>query len=333
VAINAGPAGTNCSYTWSGNGFSSDSVNVSITPAASGVYNLFVKDTVTGCSTGVNIAVTVKQPPAQTICYVTVDSASTHNIVIWEKLDKYATDSFIIYREASTNNYVEIGAVQRDSLSEYHDYGANPNVTAYRYKIAAMDTCGEYGTLSPYHNTIHLQYLGSGNLIWNVYEIENDTATPVSSFDVYWDTLANGNWAVMLNLPGNQYTATDVNFGMHPNAKYRIVANWAYSCTPARGSNNEVLSNIIQLSPSGINNIESGQSISLYPNPAANELMISAGSSVVQEVSMLSSDGKLVATYYHPVNNKLDVSQLASGIYIAEIKINDTFSRIKWVKM
>jgi hypothetical protein len=137
----------------------------------------------------------------------------------------------------------------------------------------------------------------------------------------------------MLNLPGNQYTATDVNFGMHPNAKYRIVANWAYSCTPARGSNNEVLSNIIQLSPSGINNIESGQSISLYPNPAANELMISAGSSVVQEVSMLSSDGKLVATYYHPVNNKLDVSQLASGIYIAEIKINDTFSRIKWVKM
>ena len=329
-----GTAATDCSYTWTGpGGFSSTSVDPVVTPSVSGVYHVLVKDTLTYCSVGVNIDVTVKQPPAQTICYVTVDSASTHNIVIWEKLDKYATDSFIIYREASTNNYVQIGAVQRDSLSEYHDYGSNPNVTAYRYKIAAMDTCGGYGTLSPYHNTIHLQYLGTGNLIWNVYEIENDTATPVSSFDVYWDTLANGNWAVMLNVPGNQYTATDVNFGMHPNAKYRIVANWAYSCTPARGSNNEVLSNIIQLTPTGVNNIGPGQSVSLYPNPAANELMIIAGSSMVQQVSILSAEGKLISTYSNPVNNRLDVSQLASGIYIAEIKINDMISRIKWVKM
>jgi hypothetical protein len=333
LALNAGPAGTDCSYTWSGNGFSSSSVNVSITPAASGVYNLFVKDTITGCSTGVNIAVTVKLPPAQTICYVTVDSASTHNIVIWEKLDKYATDSFIIYREVSTNNYVQIGAIQGDSLSEYHDYGSNPNATAYRYKIAVLDTCLNSGVLSPYHNTIHLQYLGTGNLIWNVYEIENDTTTPVSSFDVYWDTLANGNWSVMLNVPGNQYTATDVNYGIHPNAKYRIVANWAYSCTPARSSNNEVLSNIIYIGPNGISPVGSVSNISLYPDPAANELMISAGSAVIQEVSMLSADGKLVSTYYHPVNNKLDVSLLASGIYIAEIKIHDTISRIKWVKM
>ena len=332
VTLGGSPT-ANCSYAWTSTGFSSNSVDVTLTPSASGTYHVLVKDTITQCSTGVNIAVTVKQPPAQTICYVTVDTASTHNIVIWEKLDKYATDSFIIYRETSTNVYTEIASIPRDSLSEYHDYGANPNVTAYRYKIATLDTCANYGVLSPYHNTIHLQYLGSGNLIWNVYAIENNSTTPVASFDVYWDTLANGNWQVMLNVPGNQYTATDINYSMHPIARYRIVANWSYSCTPTRGTNNEVLSNIISIKPGGINLLEAGQNVSLYPNPALNELMINCGTAHVEQVSILSADGKLISSILHPINNKLDVSQLEAGIYIAEITVNNEIQRIKWVKM
>jgi hypothetical protein len=333
LTIGGGVADTDCSYTWTGGGISSGSVDVTVTPSVSSTYHVLVKDTISGCSTGVNISVTVKQPPPQTICFVTVDTASTHNIVVWEKLDKYATDSFIIYRETSTNVYTEIASIPRDSLSEYHDYGANPNVTAYRYKIATLDTCANYGVLSLYHNTIHLQYLGTGNLIWNVYEIENTSITPVSSFDVYWDTLANGNWQVMINVPGNQYTATDINYTMHPNARYRIVANWSYSCTPSRSANNQVLSNIIRIPPAGINTPGPGQSISLYPNPAMNELMISCGTDQVEEVAILSADGKLVSSILHPVHNRLDISRLAEGIYIAEIKISNTIQRIKWVKM
>jgi hypothetical protein len=324
-----GTSSTNCSYTWTG-GTSSSSVNPTVSPAANSTYHLFVKDTVSGCSSSGNTIVDVKYAPAQTICFVTVDTASTHNIVVWEKLDKYATDSFYIFRETTTNNYTRIAAVHRDSLSEYHDYTANPNVTGYRYKISAGDTCNNTSTMSPYHNTIHLQYLGGGNLIWNVYEIENATQTPVSSFDVYWDTLANGNWQVMINVPGNQYTATDINFTMHPTARYRIVANWSYSCTPTRSSNS-VLSNIIQLAPNGINTIDATQSISVYPNPAKNELIINA-STQIQEINMVSPEGKLVAIM-HPVNNRIDVSHLADGIYIAEIKVNDVVQRIKWVKM
>ena len=334
TSLNLGGAPvTDCSYRWTGGGLNSNTVDVTVTPSVSSIYNVFTKDTITGCSTGVNIAVTVKQPPAQTICYVTVDTASTHNIVIWEKLDKYATDSFIIYRETSTNVYTEIASIPRDSLSEYHDYAANPNVTAYRYKISTQDTCLNYSVLSPYHNTIHLQYLGSGNLIWNVYAIENNSITPVSSFDVYWDTLANGNWQVMLNVPGTQSTATDINYAMHPNARYRIVANWSYSCTPSRGTNNEVLSNVISIKPGGINPLAAGQSVSLYPNPALNELMISCGTAHVEQVSILSADGKLISTTLRPINNKLDVGQLEAGIYIAEIIVNNETQRIKWVKM
>lgn len=325
-----GTSVTDCSYSWTG-GTTSSSVNPVVSPASSSIYHVLVKDTVTGCSVKGNTTVTVKTPPAQTICFVTVDTASTHNIVVWEKLDKYATDSFYIFRETSTNVYTQIAAIHRDSLSKYHDYAANPNVTAYRYKISAKDTCTNTSAESPYHNTIHLQYLGSGNLIWNVYEIENDSVTPVSSFDVYWDTLANGNWQVMVNVPGNQYTATDIYFTRHPTARYRIVANWSYSCTPTRGTNNQVLSNIIQLVPNGISSIDAGQNVSIYPNPAKNELFINS-TSEVQEVSMISVEGKLVATL-HPVNGRIDVSSMANGVYIAEVKVNNTIQRIKWVKM
>ena len=330
TATLGGTSSPDCIYSWTG-GTTSSSVNPSVSPAASSTYHLFVKDTISGCSVSGNTTVTVKAPPAQTICFVTVDTASTHNIVVWEKLDKYATDSFYIFRETSTNVYTQIAAIHRDSLSEYHDYAANPNVTAYRYKISAGDTCANVGVESPYHNTIHLQYLGGGNLIWNVYEIENVSSTPVASFDVYWDTLANGNWQVMINVPGNQYTATDINFGRHPTARYRIVANWSYSCTPSRSANNQVLSNIIQLGPSGINSIDAGQTLSIYPNPAKQELFINSTLDI-QEITMISAEGKLVATM-HPMNGRIDVSALADGIYIAEIKVNNTIQRIKWVKM
>jgi hypothetical protein len=318
------------SYTWTGSGLSSTAVNPVVSPASNSTYHVLVHDTVTTCSTSGTTTVTIKQPVAQPICFVTVDSASTHNIIIWEKVDKYATDSFHIYREVTTGVYNEIGAVHRDSLSEYHDYAANPNVTAYRYKISAKDTCGSGNTLSHYHNTIHLQYLGTGNLIWNVYGIENET-TPVNSFDVYWDTLANGNWQIMLNVPGNQYTATDINFSQHPNAVYRIAANWAYTCTPSRGSSSQVLSNVIAISPNGISSVSS-ERLSLYPNPAKNELVISGGAAV-QEVSMVAMDGKIAATFYQPINNRLDVSLLPDGIYIAAIKVNGHIEHVKWVKM
>jgi hypothetical protein len=93
-----------------------------------------------------------------------------------------------------------------------------------------------------------------------------------------------------------------------------------------------VLSNFIQISPSGIASVGSDQRLNLYPNPAHNELMISSPS-LVQQVSIIDAEGQIVSTTINPINNRVNISQLADGIYIAEIKVNDTIQRIRWTKM
>jgi hypothetical protein len=203
--------------------------------------------------------------PKQEICVVTTDSAATHNIVVWEKTDNDAADSFYVYRETSTGIYTRIGAVHGDSLSEYHDYAANPGSTAYRYKLSVTDTFGHEGEMGAYHNTIHVQYLGTGNLSWNQYTING--TTPVTTYDVLCDSLANGNWYVMLSVPGNQTTATDINFANHPNALYRVVANFPFSCTPGR-STNQSYSNVTSQQTVGIAQVNPKPYFSVYPNPA-----------------------------------------------------------------
>ncbi|MES2621929.1 MAG: T9SS type A sorting domain-containing protein [Bacteroidota bacterium] len=323
---------TNGEYQWTGSGLNSTLVNPVVTPPSNRSYAVALTDTITGCVVRGNTQVNISEPPAQPICFVTVDSASTHSIVVWEKTDKPATDSFIIYREISTNNYQPVGAVHGDSLSEFHDYGANPNVTGYRYKIATVDTCGKTGTSSLYHNTIHLRYLGNGNMQWNVYEIENTVITPVNSFDVYRDSLGNGNWHLMVNVSGNQYTATDINFSQHPNALYRVVANWAYTCTAQRSGSNRVLSNVMVITPTGITAADAATEISLFPNPALNELYIRTSNNTIEQVRILNLTGSVINTL-QPVNNRLDISLLPAGVYIAEITTKDSPVMKRWVKM
>jgi hypothetical protein len=82
----------------------------------------------------------------------------------WEKPVSAEIDSFYVYREITQNNYQRIGAVPYEDDGRYHDFDANPNETSYRYRIAALDTCGVESSLSPFHNSIHLQSLGNGNL-------------------------------------------------------------------------------------------------------------------------------------------------------------------------
>jgi hypothetical protein len=48
---------------------------------------------------------------------------------------------------------------------------------------------------------------------------------------------------------------------------------------------------------------------------------------------MVAMDGKIAATFYQPLNNRLDVSLLPDGIYIAAIKVNGHIEHVKWVKM
>jgi hypothetical protein len=268
---------------------------------------------------------------------------------VWEKIETDLVDSFLIYRETATNVYTKIASIHYDSLSEYHDYAANPNTTSYRYKISSLDICRVETALSPFHSTIHLQNLGLGNFQWTFYDIE-DTTNPVDEFNIYRDPYGNGNFFHIGTVPGTNATFTDISHASFPNAKYVVDVNWRISCTPRRASINTTRSNIKRIShidTPGINPIDtipndtipndttltglasiSDESFLIYPNPADETMALVFSSPVnIRRLQLLNVLGRRV---WSEERVKVDanhvktiqVGALPKGVYVLAAEIN-----------
>ena len=288
-----------------------------------------------GCDSILTLNLIVGHNPIP-ICLVSVDSQSTHNIIVWEKniAIKTAIDSFRIYREITTNNYSYIASIQKDSLSEYHDYIANPNSTSYKYKLSAIDTCGNLIPLSNYHNTIHLQNLGNGNFQWTLYQIENDT-NPVTFYIVMRDDLHNGNFQPISNtIPGTNSTYTDVNYASYPNASYKVAVSWNRSCSPSK-STSTTYSNIEKLNSTGIQNWEAAL-FTISPNPTNTTTTITLTKAVDNAtIKLINLTGQTIIEKQNQTGDhfNLDISQQEQGIYFVEIRQADNVWRTKLVKL
>ncbi|MFL5753124.1 MAG: T9SS type A sorting domain-containing protein [Bacteroidia bacterium] len=271
------------------------------------------------------------------MCLTTVDSLSTHNIVLWEK--PFSTDiaSFKIYREDSlTANYQLIATIPYDSLSEYHDMDtlmSDPNATSHKYKIAALNTSGMESNLSDFHSTIHLTLNGSGQLTWTLYEIEN-LPNPVNFYRVYRDDLSNGNWQpINTSIPGGNSSFTDVNYSLFPNASYYVDINWAITCTPTArpGGENELFSSVTKSRSNiknnrimGVENKPGSGNLQVYPNPASSFITVIADAKV--DKAMLSIEnmlGQKVQSQAWDKSNsgqQIDISQLNKGVYFLRLE-------------
>ncbi|MFN8321315.1 MAG: T9SS type A sorting domain-containing protein [Chitinophagales bacterium] len=260
--------------------------------------------------------------PVQPLCMVSVDSTSSHNVIVWEKTDKAATVTYNLYRETTTNVFTLLATIDRDSLSEYHDYAANPNITGYRYQMTVTDTSGNVSAPSTPHQTIHLQYLGSGNLSWVPYA---GSVSPVTTYDIYCDSLANGNWLLMGSVPAAQTTYTDIQYLNHPAALYRLAANFPFSCTAARGID-QAWSNTASAQSVGLFNDVPEENVQLYPVPAINQFIISG--SPAEWVSIYNANGQLLNRLQQPLNNRVDIHFLSSGLYFVAIyKAGKTYTQ------
>ena len=82
----------------------------------------------------------------------------------------------------------------------------------------------------------------------------------------------------------------------------------------------------------GINIISPQLSLSVYPDPASTEVTIGAGSLPVDLAVIYSVTGQQLSQSERPVNNKVDISSLADGIYFMDVKINGQTVRVKFVK-
>lgn len=279
------------------------------------------------------LMVTIDGLPTQEICVVTVDSLSTHNEIFWQKNGASNIDSFRVYRMQSLSVDTLIGTVGYTDLSRLVDPNANPNVTSYTYKIAAVDFCGNEGPKSTQHQTIHLQSIYTPapqkmDLSWNLY-----SGALVNNYRVLRDTNNSGNWVVLINnLAPNATSYTD--YGIPPGSlsvQYRVDVIWANSCDPtARVSQsivNTTKSNtkdfVISIPTSITEQNEILSSVSLFPNPTKDvfEIELKAGieSFDVEVYNQLGSQLKS-KTFTYTDKASVDISEFSTGIYIVVIK-------------
>jgi uncharacterized repeat protein (TIGR03803 family) len=282
-------------------------------------------------------------PPAIPICMVTVDDASQHNTIVWEKPASTNIDSFIVYREITTNSYMPIGAVPYAALSQFVDtvatkyfpFTGNPNSGTYRYKLQVKNLLGNKSNLSPYHNTIFVTQSG-GTFSWNQYEIEgNPIPLPsISAYVLYRDDNSTGSWHQVIGVAGTQTTATDPNYSSYPNGSWRVETMWGITCTPTvkTTSSYSTSKSNVKSSAVGVNSFSYSQKIDVYPSPTSQNISISS-SNELGTISIYNNLGGIVLhTTSKNKTEQIDISNLQSGIYFIQAHADSNIYTSKFVK-
>jgi hypothetical protein len=216
-------------YMWSNSVSTEDNTGI---PA--GIYDVTLTDS-SGCMSVASIELEGESLGIQQICLVTVDSIDLVNVVVWEKPVSTSIDYYNIYKESTVAGvYFLAGSVYYDSLSTFTDPNSNPKQRSWRYKMTAVDFCGNESDFSDVHKTIHLsinQGLGNDfNLIWNDYE--------GYSYGTYFihRHRPNTGWLVIDSIPSNLYSYTDFAVPQG-NLDYVIEAKHSTGCVATKVKN------------------------------------------------------------------------------------------------
>lgn len=279
-----------------------------------------------------NVIVLEPEVELQQLCMATADTGLQENLIIWQDANQYATDTFYLYRsDTSGSNYIQIGAVSRDSASLFYDSSSYPLDAAYRYKIALKDTYGNITPLSNYHQTVHLTYLGNGNLTWTPYEIEN-TASPVTGYALYRTVAGNNNWQLVNLYEPWQTSASDTSCPSCTSLLYMIVADLTGACNIDGTERNTVFSNKVESVPASIDDKSATANIRLLSNPVHSiaEVINLEGPSTLQLTNSMGQILQLIQTSAGQA--RFDMSRFAAGIYYINIMMGNGCRVLKVVK-
>jgi hypothetical protein len=92
---------------------------------------------------------------------------------------------------------------------------------------------------------------------------------------------------------------------------------------------------INQASELSIDDLDPFASLTVYPNPAANELTVSSIDNITSgsNITIMGLDGKVVNVInWESTEQTMDISSLPSGIYILQMEMNDNTTVRKFVK-
>lgn len=275
------------------------------------------------------IQVSLSQGLESELCFVSVDTNDwNHNVVFWEWPSSGTVDSVFVHYRVTTNMFVQIGGVSRDSLSLFHDIGLghDPNTSAHTYALTTKDTCGNESAIVEWHSTAHLFIIDSANMQWDKYAI-NDDSTYVDNYFVVSDSLVGGPGGE-IDLAGSENSYIDALWDNTADVGYHL--NITLSGGDCGVSRTNVLTprsnkdSALVVAPTALMLPEIGKT-SIYPNPSNGNFFIESGVGHIISVELIDEGGRAVHREQTQVSEKrLEVGlSVSAGIYTLRVATSE----------
>lgn len=317
------------SYNWSNSTNNQDLTNVQ-----PGNYTVQVTGA-DGCSSYAGFVVEEGKPDETSICMVDVDTTTNYNLVVWEPLMDPGVEFYKIYRESSESGvYFEIGQSSADSISQFLDTISDPFIRSWRYKVAAVDDCGNEAEWSDYHKTIHLTANkgvgGEVNLIWDHYE-----GFAYSTYYIRrWHPTTQ--WETIDSIASNLFSYTDFTPPGDSSLVYMIQIKTPNTCTAQKAQDynnsrsNRGSINFPDLGGASIEEEEMGALI--YPNPS-NGMVNIRYEGLILSYQLYDMSGKLILSDQNTDQNvQIDMGRFERGVYSIQLQTNNGLINAKIIR-
>lgn len=312
------PTYTYDSYTWS-NGATSDTLAVTET----GVFTVTVTDGMCSAVSNTTYPRFIHPYADNSLCIITVDPVLGKNKIVWEP-DLFAPNLGIGFGIVSYNiyklkgAYTLIGNVPNDNVPALYfiDTLSNPITSAARYKITAVDTCGNESDKGYGMGTIKINAnpgmggvvdLTVADLFWD----ESGTYSPLKYY-ILIDSLNNGiNLAVLDSIDAvfKSYTVSNP----YPGATYFFGIAFPWACGDGRKTlSNMSFSNKSFAITTSVSNYLL-PTVNLYPNPSTGIFHVEGVN--ISHIDVMDEMGKLIISLDN--QSTIDLSALRQGVYYA----------------
>lgn len=293
------------------------------------------------CYSSKKFTVGTRAPLRQEICLVTVDTNTSSNQVVWEKIET-DIDHYNIYREnAIAGLYMQIDTVMYGSESVFNDVVASPIDRSWRYRISAVNACGVEGPISNPHKTVHLNSIlvqgnGSMDIFWDDYEGLTAPEYVVwrHTDAIGWEALSPSvpfGTSVYNNMPPAGATGLDYFVELVPGS---CTAEKVQDFNSSRSNKDKGQFKPGEGSGDSNNSIEelSGGTVEVYPNPFEDQLTVAiTNATTAVDLSIYSISGQhLLTVTLANGTHQLDLHGLGAGVYFVKAgKINQLQRFIK----
>lgn len=319
--INLYPEGGTPPYSYS---WSNGQITRNLSNILPGDYSVTITDN-NDCQTSGSFNIPVITPfNNEEICMVTVDPATQNNLIIWERTPDKFTLTYNIYRETNiVDVYDSIGSSDFKNPGLFIDENSDPTKQSYRYKITAVDTCGNESELSFFHTSVHLTIniglSGSTNLIWSKYE-----GFDVQTYNI-WRGFDLTNMSLIGSVSGSNYTYTDSDPLPGTNV-YQVEVVSPYTCNPdnLKATYGSSFSNPAFRYHVGINDVTFLNKIDINPNPfkETTNLLFNNPEGFQYKLYIIDLSGKVcrIVDKIATTEYMLEKGDLKEGFYFIELK-------------